>query len=37
MDIFIVLAILDSVFICCGVASIAIEIERIRKYLEDHK
>lgn len=37
MDIFIALAALDSVIICCAIASIAIEIERIRKYLEKHK
>ena len=37
MDVFIALALFDSLVICCASACIAIEIERIRKNLEDRK
>lgn len=37
MFIFIVLAVFDSVIICHAIINIEIEIERIRKCLEDHK
>ena len=38
MDIFIALLItFDSMVICCAAACIAIEIEKIRKILEDRK
>ena len=37
MNIFITLFAFDSVIICCGIGCVAIEIERIRKILEDRK
>lgn len=37
MDILIAFVALDSVIICLAIGCIAIEIERIRKCLEDHK
>lgn len=37
MYIFVILAVFDSVIICRAITNIEIEIERIRKCLEDHK
>ena len=37
MYIFVILAVFDSVIICRAIINIEIEIERIRKCLEDHK
>lgn len=37
MYIFVALAAFDSVVICIAIACISIELERIRKILEDHR